>query len=82
MSPPNSVLLLALALAACGAPGERAAVLQSSPSFISFRGTVALEDEMAERARRHCAGSGRAAALRYFRNEGVSGEVYALYQCA
>ena len=78
---PKPLLLLALSLAACGAPGPRAIVLQADPTLISFRGTIALEDEMAERARAHCAGFGRTAALRYLREEGLIGGRYALYQC-
>ena len=81
MTFPKPLLLLALCLAACGGPGPRATVLQSDSTLISFRGTVELEDEMAERARRHCADFGRTAALRYLRNQGLSGELYALYQC-
>ena len=81
MTLPKPLLLLALGLAACGAPGPRATVLQSDPTLISFRGSVGLEDEMAERAGAHCADFGRTAALRYLRNEGVTGALYALYQC-
>jgi hypothetical protein len=81
MSIPRPFLLLAFALSACGAPGPRATVLQSDPTLISFRGTVALEDEMGERARAHCADFGRLAALRYLRNEGRTGVLFALYQC-
>lgn len=73
--------LLCLLLAACGPPGPRATLLESGPSLVSYRGTVELQDEMAERAARHCAEYGRMAVLRYLRNQGVTGEVYALYSC-
>ena len=81
MPSPKSFLLLALGLAACGAPGPRAIVLQSDPTLISFRGSVGLEDEMDARARAHCADFNRMAALRYLRNQGLTGELFALYQC-
>ena len=81
MTIPKPLLLLAFALSACGGPGPRAIVLQSDPTLISFRGTVELEAEMAERARAHCADFGRMPALRYLRHEGRQGELFALYQC-
>jgi hypothetical protein len=81
MTKPKPLLLLALALGACGAPGPRAIVLQSDSTLISFRGAVGLEDEMDVRARAHCADFNRTAALRYLRNQGLTGELYALYQC-
>lgn len=76
------VSLLALAAAGCGAPGQRSLILESDPTFISLRAPATNEEDMTAAAARHCAQTGRKAALRYYRREGSRGDwLYGFYQC-
>jgi hypothetical protein len=82
MIPRTLFCLLALSSAACGGPGQRALILEADPTYISLRAPATNDEEMTTVAARHCAQTGRQAALRYYRREGSRGDwLYGFYQC-